>query len=126
MQNRRLISSYNAETESRKKEIEELGNKPVIFQSRRCMYCRDPLDLPTVHFLCKHSFHQRCLDKPDENPECPVCAPQNATIKEIRKRQVDWADQHDLFAGELQRSRDRFGLISEFFGRGVMRPQSTE
>ncbi|KAJ9268955.1 hypothetical protein DTO212C5_4961 [Paecilomyces variotii] len=124
--NRRLISSYNAETESRKKEIEELGNKPVIFQSRRCMYCRDPLDLPTVHFLCKHSFHQRCLDKPDENPECPVCAPQNATIKEIRKRQVDWADQHDLFAGELQRSRDRFGLISEFFGRGVMRPQSTE
>ncbi|KAL1971338.1 hypothetical protein VTN77DRAFT_290 [Rasamsonia byssochlamydoides] len=124
--NRRLISSYSSETESKKKEIEELGTKPVVFQARRCMSCGGSLDLPVVHFLCKHSFHQRCLDRADEDAECPVCAPQHATIKAIRKRQVESADQHDLFNSELHRSRDRFGLISEFFGRGVMRPQKTE
>lgn len=53
--------------------------------------------------------------------ECPVCAPQNATIKAIRRRQVEAADQHDLFTRELGRSKDRFGTVSEFFGRGVMR-----
>ncbi|KAL2222222.1 putative vacuolar protein sorting protein [Thermoascus aurantiacus ATCC 26904] len=124
--NRRLISSYASETEAKKKEIKELGTKPVVFQSRRCMSCGGSLDLPTVHFLCKHSFHQRCLDKVDEDAECPVCAPQNAWIKGIRKRQVESAEQHDLFKSELQRSKDRFGLISEFFGRGVMRPQRME
>jgi len=124
-QNRRLISSYSTEAETKKQEIEQLGTKPVVFQARRCMSCGGGLDLPTIHFLCKHSFHQRCLNKVDEDAECPVCAPQNSTIKAIRKRQVESADQHDLFKGELQRSKDRFGIVSEFFGRGVMRPQST-
>ncbi|OOF99202.1 hypothetical protein ASPCADRAFT_204866 [Aspergillus carbonarius ITEM 5010] len=123
--NRRLISSYSTETENKRKELEQLGSKPVVFQARRCMSCGGALDLPTVHFLCKHSFHQRCLNRVDEDAECPVCAPQNSTIKAIRKRQVESADQHDLFKGELQRSKDRFAVVSEFFGRGVMRPQST-
>ncbi|KAE8152892.1 hypothetical protein BDV25DRAFT_150347 [Aspergillus avenaceus] len=125
--NRRLITSYSTETESKKKELEQLGSKPVVFQARRCALksCGAVLDLPTVHFLCKHSFHQRCLNKVDEDAECPVCAPQNSTIRAIRKRQVESADQHDLFKGELQRSKDGFGVVSEFFGRGVMRSQST-
>ncbi|KAL2870679.1 tethering complex subunit PEP5 [Aspergillus lucknowensis] len=123
--NRRLISSYSAETETKMQELEQLGSKPVVFQARRCMSCNRSLDLPTVHFLCKHSFHQRCLNKVDEDAECPVCAPEHSTIKAIRRRQVESADQHDLFKTELQRSKDRFGIISEFFGRGVLRPQST-
>jgi hypothetical protein len=125
-QNRRLISSYSTETESKRKEIEELGTKPVVFQARRCQSCGGSLDLPTIHFLCKHSFHQRCLNRSGEDAECPVCAPQNTTIKAIRRRQIESAEQHDLFTGELQRSRDRFGTVSEFFGRGVMRPQKIE
>ncbi|KAL4898134.1 hypothetical protein BDV59DRAFT_166260 [Aspergillus ambiguus] len=123
--NRRLINSYSSETDKKRQELEQLGSKPVVFQARRCMSCGGALDLPTVHFLCKHSFHQRCLNKVDEDAECPVCAPENSTIKAIRRRQVESADQHDLFKGELQRSKDRFGTVSEFFGRGVMRPQST-
>ncbi|KKK24724.1 vacuolar protein [Aspergillus rambellii] len=125
--NRRLISSYTAETESKMQELEQLGTKPVVFQARRCMSpsCGGALDLPTVHFLCKHSFHQRCLNKVGEDAECPLCAPEHSTIKAIRRRQVESADQHDLFKEELQRSKGRFGVISEFFGRGVMRPQST-
>lgn len=110
----------------------------MVFKARRCQSCGRALDLPTVHFLCQHSFHQRCLNvnvnrisastedgsiNVDEKTslECPVCAPQNATIKAIRRRQIEAADQHDLFTRELGRSRDRFGTVSEFFGRGVMR-----
>lgn len=106
-------------------ELEQLGSKPVVFQARRCTSCNRALDLPTVHFLCKHSFHQRCLNTVGDDAECPACAPENSTIKAIRRRQVESADQHDLFKAELQRSKDRYGAISEFFGRGVMRPQTT-
>ncbi|KAL1959130.1 hypothetical protein VTO42DRAFT_2917 [Malbranchea cinnamomea] len=126
LNNRRLAASYTTETEAKRKEMEELGTKPTVFQTRRCSSCGGNLDLPTVHFLCKHSFHQRCLNTVGEDAECPVCAPHNATIKAIRERQIKAADQHDLFKSELQRSKDRFGLVSDFFGRGVMKPPNAE
>ncbi|PGH17107.1 hypothetical protein AJ80_04982 [Polytolypa hystricis UAMH7299] len=124
--NRRLITSYSTETTTKRKELEELDSKPAVFQARRCSSCGGNLDLPTVHFLCKHSFHQRCLNRVDDEAECPVCAPQNATIKAIRERQIKAADQHELYKNELQRSQDRFGVISDFFGRGVMRSNVAE
>ncbi|KAM5461086.1 Vacuolar protein sorting-associated protein 11 [Microsporum ferrugineum] len=124
--NHRLISSYAKETESKKQQMEELGSKPTVFQARRCSFCGGNLDLPIVHFLCKHSFHQRCLNTTNEDAECPVCAPHNSTLKAIRERQIKASSQHELFHSKLQRSKDRFGLISEFFGRGVMKPNNTE
>lgn len=54
-----MIETYKAETEKKKVEIEDLGTKPSVFQAQRCQACGLQLDLPTVHFLCKHSFHQR-------------------------------------------------------------------
>ncbi|KAJ5506800.1 Zinc finger RING-type [Penicillium expansum] len=97
--NRRLITSYKSETETKQQELDHLTTQPVVFQSRRCQSCGGTLDLPTVHFLCKHSFHERCLNSLDEDAQCPVCAPTNATLRAIRQRQIDSADQHDLFKG---------------------------
>ncbi|KAI9843512.1 MAG: hypothetical protein M1837_006266 [Sclerophora amabilis] len=120
-QNRRLIEDYRSETEAKRQEIEALGNKPAVFQATRCSACGGNLDLPTIHFLCKHSFHQRCLNQTDtDEAECPKCASNNATVRAIRTAQDETADRHDMFQDALQRSTDRFGTISEYFGRGVM------
>jgi hypothetical protein len=127
--NRRLIDTFRSDTESKRTEISTLTTKPAAFQATRCSACGQALDLPTVHFMCKHSFHQRCLNASDGEDitregdsavECPVCAPQNATVKAIRKAQDESANRHDLFLDALNRSRDKFGTISEWFGRGVM------
>lgn len=124
--NRRLIDSYRTETASKKSELTDLETKPVVFQARRCSSCSRNLTLPTVHFMCKHSFHQECLDKPgvgmeeDDKVECPICKLGNDTIRAIRRQQVESAEQHDLFKAALARSNSRFGTVSEFFGRGVM------
>jgi vacuolar protein sorting-associated protein 11 len=56
----------------------------------------------------------------DDGTECPICAPQNATIRAIRKAQEESASRHDLFQDALARSRNKFSTISEWFGRGVM------
>jgi len=126
-QNRRLIEDYRKETESKRLEMDDLGNKSAVFQTRRCAACGRSLDLPTVHFLCKHSFHQSCLNEADGNEaECPKCAPANSNIRAFRKAQEDSADRHDMFQDALQRSRDKFGTISEFFGRGVMTTPAAE
>ncbi|KAI5310739.1 hypothetical protein KEM55_002698 [Ascosphaera atra] len=124
--NRKLINNYAKETSQKRDEIAELSSKPTTFQSRRCSSCGGALDLPVVHFLCKHSFHKRCLnitfDANEEDLECPVCGPQNQTIKAIRKKQIESAGEHDVFKEQLARSTDRFGVVSDWFGRGVMRP----
>ncbi|KAL8943914.1 MAG: hypothetical protein Q9211_000798 [Gyalolechia sp. 1 TL-2023] len=125
--NRRLIESYRNETEAKRKEIDELGTKSAVFQTRRCSACGGSLDLPTVHFLCKHSFHQRCLNQTgDEDIECPKCAPTNNNIRAFRKAQEESADRHEMFQDALHRSGDKFGTICEFFGRGVMAAPAPE
>ncbi|KAL8953407.1 MAG: hypothetical protein Q9222_000720 [Ikaeria aurantiellina] len=119
--NRRLIESYRGESESKRKEMDELGNRSAVFQARRCSACGGSLDMPIVHFLCKHSFHQRCLNQVgDADMDCPTCAPTNNNIRAFRRAQEESADRHDMFQDALQRSRDKFGTVSEFFGRGVM------
>ncbi|KAF2202698.1 vacuolar protein sorting-associated protein 11 [Delitschia confertaspora ATCC 74209] len=123
-QNRRTIETFRADTEAKRAELQTLATKPVVFQATRCKVCNGPLELPVVHFLCKHSFHQRCLsaeqDVEDEGVECPICTQQNATVRAIRRAQVESAEKHDLFLEALRRGRDKFGTVSEWFGRGVM------
>lgn len=122
--NRRTIETFRADTETKKTELQNLNAKPVVFQAARCKVCNKALELPVVHFLCKHSFHQSCLstdeDVRDAEVECPLCSGQNATVKAIRRAQIESADRHDLFSDALRRSRDGFAVISEWFGRGVM------
>ncbi|KAF2637939.1 vacuolar protein sorting-associated protein 11 [Massarina eburnea CBS 473.64] len=122
--NRRTIDTFRSDTETKKLELQNLNTKPVVFQATRCKVCGEALDPPMVHFLCKHSFHQRCLsldrDVEDESVECPLCAPANQTVRAVRRAQVESADRHDLFKDALKRGRDGFAVVSEWFGRGVM------
>ena len=54
-----------------------------LIQVSKCEICPNQLDLPSVHFLCGHSFHQHCFDSyADNDQECLTCLP------EIRRIQV--------------------------------------
>jgi len=122
--NRKTIDTFRSDTETKKMELQNLNTKPAVFQATRCKVCDRSLDLPVVHFLCKHSFHQRCLsvdeDVEDESVECPLCSSQNQTVRAIRKAQLDSAERHDIFLDALKRGKDGLAVVSEWFGRGVM------
>lgn len=125
-QNRSLISSYRADTQSKLSELQDLDSKPQSFSATRCAACARSLELPTVHFMCKHSFHAQCLgDDGGEDGverECTICAPQNRIVRQTREAQVESAGRNDLFEESLRGAsgRERFGVIGEWFGRGVM------
>ncbi|KAF3765414.1 vacuolar protein sorting-associated protein 11 [Cryphonectria parasitica EP155] len=125
---RNRVAGFRSETEQRRAEIASLGSNPTVFQGTRCLVCTQMLDLPAVHFLCKHSFHQRCLRGGDGvDGECPLCAQNNQTIRAIKRGQEENADRHELFKDELERSDDRFATVAEWYGRGVMGvPQNME
>ncbi|RXK35794.1 vacuolar membrane protein [Tremella mesenterica] len=115
-----LVQSYRSETETKEKELIELVNPhiPQVSQVTRCSACGAQLDLPSVHFMCKHSYHQRCLS--DSEPECILCARQHSIIREIRRNQTRLADRHDLFLSEVHEADDGFAVVAAAFGRGIL------
>nr|CAG8438928.1 6700_t:CDS:10 [Entrophospora candida] len=116
--NLKMIQNCQEETITKRKEIEELKTVARIFQVTKCSACRGSLDLPAVHFLCRHSFHQRCL--PETDRECPQCAIQNREILEIRRSQEICADKHELFFDMLDEAEDGFSVIAEYFSKNTM------
>ena len=127
-ENRKDLASFRSDTEEKRRQIKELTEEPAVFQNTRCSGCMAGLDLPVVHFMCKHSFHQRCLrqgtgaggEGGDGAGECPKCALENDTIRALKKSQEENAERHELFRDGLERSEDRFRTVAEWFGRGVM------
>lgn len=99
-------------------EVRELRSHARIFQLSKCTACTSALDLPAVHFLCMHSFHQRCLG--DNEKECPVCAPNNRQILDMKRSLEANVNDHDTFFQLLRNSDDGFSVIAEYFGRGIL------
>ncbi|QRV82816.1 Clathrin [Ceratobasidium sp. AG-Ba] len=121
---RRLIDSYRKETKDKVQEITELSDPehPRVFHVTRCSTCGNPLDLPTIHFMCKHSYHQKCL--PDQDIECPICARQHSVIREIRRTNERLADAHGVFTTNVQ--QNGFDAVAAGFGKGILNGRVVE
>ncbi|XP_022253825.1 vacuolar protein sorting-associated protein 11 homolog [Limulus polyphemus] len=58
-ENERLIRQYREETQKLRNQMEEMRTNARIFQVSKCSGCSHQLELPSVHFLCGHSYHQQ-------------------------------------------------------------------
>ncbi|XP_072944579.1 vacuolar protein sorting-associated protein 11 homolog [Epargyreus clarus] len=106
-----LASKYRAESEKMKAHIQMIQNEPVTFQSSRCAVCSRSLELPTVHFLCQHSYHVHCFQSYSESEsECMKCA-QPARRPPSRAA--------DALHARLHADHDPYSVVSEYFGRGL-------
>ncbi|XP_026321617.1 vacuolar protein sorting-associated protein 11 homolog [Hyposmocoma kahamanoa] len=108
-----LATKYKSESEKMKTQIQMLQNEPVTFQSSRCAACNRPLELPSVHFLCQHSFHQHCFQSYSESDaECPAC---------VGARRSSKPPPHaaEMLHARLHQEHDPYAVVSEYFGRGL-------
>ncbi|KDQ33122.1 hypothetical protein PLEOSDRAFT_1099105 [Pleurotus ostreatus PC15] len=117
-------NSYRLETQSKLQQVKELSDidQPRVFHVTRCSSCGGQLDLPSVHFLCNHSYHQRCLI--DQDTECPNCVREHGVIREIRQNNERLAGQHDIFLSEVQ--EDGFSAVASAFSRGFLNMNRAE
>ena len=75
---------------------------PKIFQKTKCSICTSALELPSVHFLCGHSFHQHCFESYSESDsECPTCMPENRKVMDMIRAQEQKRDLHDQFQHQV-------------------------
>ncbi|KAG2053182.1 hypothetical protein BDR06DRAFT_956758 [Suillus hirtellus] len=113
-----LINSYQLETNAKLKKVAELEDPmhAKVFSVTCCSQCSGQLNLPSVHFMCNHLYHQRCLL--DHETECPLCICQHGIIQEIRRNNERMADQHELFLADVQ--DNGFKVVAGGFGKGVL------
>ncbi|CBQ68432.1 related to PEP5-vacuolar biogenesis protein [Sporisorium reilianum SRZ2] len=119
------IAQYAQSTHDALHDIAELTDAATarVFQMTRCTACGGQLDLPSVHFMCKHSFHQRCLG--EEEAECASCAEHQRRVREARRRAAgEAADvvRAEREEGGLARGRegDRFAELAALFALPIM------
>ncbi|ODV96593.1 hypothetical protein PACTADRAFT_1183 [Pachysolen tannophilus NRRL Y-2460] len=146
--NDKLIRSYTEENGKLKANINTLLNDSVTVQSTKCYSCGLNLELPIIHFKCKHSYHLRCINESELDDalsisiangstksvisswdhsninkyKCPKCINELDEIIALRQHQEEVSERNDLFLNALNEDvkNDRFKVISDFIGRGGM------
>jgi len=118
--NQEEIARYQTETQAMREEIHRLHTQPITFQGLKCHQCSSLLSLPAIHYLCKHSFHARCVV--DTESECPKCAQQYRQVRGIRDSMKATAAMHETLFKKLEDEQDGFSVVAEYFGRGLFEP----
>ncbi len=118
----RIIEQYRIDTKKVRERIHELRSQALTLKQTKCAVCNEILELPTVHFLCEHSFHADCFQSYAESEsECPLCYEDNKKILDIVKSQQQSREQHDAFHSQLEKADDGFAVVADYFGRGMFR-----
>ncbi|KAL5071891.1 hypothetical protein RYX36_022778 [Vicia faba] len=117
-EDRQAIDKYQEDTQTMRKEIQDLRTNARIFQLSKCTACTFTLDLPAVHFMCMHSFHLRCLG--DNEKECPECAPEYRSVLEMKRNLEQNSKDQERFFQQVKNSKDGFSVIAEYFGKGII------
>jgi len=101
-------------------EIEDIKINPREFKVAKCSACSQQLELPSVHFLCHHSYHMHCFESYAESEnECPACMAENRKVLEIIRAQEENKNLNEQFDHQLEVAEDGFSVVSEYFGRGI-------
>ncbi|CAG7816852.1 unnamed protein product [Allacma fusca] len=115
------------ETSAVRRHIENIRNKPSLFQGSRCNACQQKLDFPSVHFLCLHSFHQQCFDSfAEDERQCPVCWSKNKNIlgPELPEIKLNRAALDADFKMKLGTAKSNaFSVLADFFSKGIFRDE---
>lgn len=119
----KLTDSYRSEIWEKMQAIVKQDN--LVFQSSDCAECHMPLELPVVHFGCKHSFHQACVPEgqnrnQNNSPKCPRCLPETEALESLRLSYEQESAKEDYFLETLHSREDKQKVIADFISRGAL------
>jgi hypothetical protein len=94
-------------------------------KNEKCEKCQKPLSLPTIHFMCGHSYHARCIPPiKGENRSCFTCTNTNEEMKRVldtvQKDAAEAADS-DKFYKRLNKNQNKFNTIAQYLERGMIK-----
>lgn len=60
-------------------EIVEIRTQAKTFSSKECTQCKKKLALPSIHFMCGHTYHDYCIESEGKR-KCVKCQPGKTLI----------------------------------------------
>jgi vacuolar protein sorting-associated protein 11 len=110
-ENNKIVKENHAETTKLTDEILYLRTTALIFHNTTCSKCNLQLDLPAIHFMCKHSYHERCAIE----GECSICFEKNQKVLTKRDQSLLNEKSIDDFYKSIK-NKDGVENIIEYFG----------
>ncbi|WFC97795.1 Vacuolar protein sorting-associated protein 11 [Malassezia yamatoensis] len=119
---RKLIHSYKTEIANKKEELFKLttDSTPVVFPNQECDLCHEELSPPSIYFMCKHTFHRRCLRDGEDVRECLLCSQAHDELRSLQIAQ-SMANDYDVVLNDVQDAEDSFEVIASLFSRHAIR-----
>jgi len=119
--NKKTMQENMEHVKKAREKYKTLKTKAQVFQRRDCISCKKKLDLPSIHFLCGHSFHEQCAEKDQDNRyECSYCYnddnPDPRRILDQIQQYDNREYEHKTFFEQLQGTEDKFHIIGKHFG----------
>lgn len=120
------IKKLQEEIEKSEKTIHRLKTDPLVFQASRDAQTGAALELPSVHFMCGHSFNLRSLGDVEEDSEmeCPLCQIEHRRLLDVQRSHMAAAADPDTFYKQLKGAAEGFEVIAEYFGKGILNSRS--
>uniref|UniRef100_A0A8R1I1T3 Vacuolar protein sorting-associated protein 11 homolog n=1 Tax=Caenorhabditis japonica TaxID=281687 RepID=A0A8R1I1T3_CAEJA len=110
---RKTIEENEKSMEELDSTVESLKFNAQVMQVSKCSACDTPLQLPTVHFLCKHAYHVHCFDSyTDGSDKCPAC---QTTWPNIANEEISY----HKFQKELSDAPNVMELIAMYLQKGL-------
>ena len=113
------VEENQAKIAKMRKEIHDLKTTAKNFNSKTCDSCQNALSLPTIHFMCGHTFHDQCIESDSGKRYCTSCY---NDFKDI----IDKKEQYDLqakdpqqFFRDLNANAKKFHVVAQYYGRGL-------
>ncbi|RXG51486.1 Vacuolar protein sorting-associated protein 11-like protein [Armadillidium vulgare] len=123
---RSLTENNKSETERLKNSIKSITTDTIEFTGKKCNVCNNNLDLPSIHFLCKHSFHIHCFESYSENEsDCPVCLVENKKLRETLSLQERKTSRQEVLQEQLENAPECFTVVADYVGKGVFSNYNT-
>lgn len=121
LENENAIDQYKDDTEVVRQKIEEFENHQAVFKPSKCSACQGVLDLPSVHFLCNHTYHQNCFHNYSaESDECPICVTGNRKLlDEIGSHETSKTTLNELTRRFTTPCDDMFIDLAQLYGYGL-------
>ena len=118
--NRKIVTQLNSDLDGLKQNIKSLRTTAQLFQLKDCSECGKKLELPVLHFMCNHTFHDYCVSSSEAKArECPKCSVQAQQIVDKKTQLLTQIENHEQFFKELKDNDMKFDVVAHYFGRGL-------
>mmetsp|Transcript_17398 Transcript_17398/g.29277 ORF Transcript_17398/g.29277 Transcript_17398/m.29277 type:complete len:126 (+) Transcript_17398:2808-3185(+) len=102
-----------------RQQIHDLKTQPKNFNPKNCDSCQNPMSLPSIHFMCGHSFHDQCIESETGKRFCTSCYNEFKDTIEKKEQYDLQAKNPQQFQRDLSANAKKFHVIAQYFGRGL-------